>query len=64
MRRAAAAAGFDIVRIASDSTVYARRGDGRIGVKRALLSATMLALAPIVDPPARGIILLAFLRKP
>lgn len=63
MRIAAGAAGLEVVRLESDSHIGARRADGKVGGKRAVLSAAMTALAPIIDPMAKGIILWAFLLK-
>lgn len=62
MRLALEQAGFTPATIDSDSHMSARRGDGRVGFKRALLSGGMKVLAPLIDPFARGIILRALAR--
>lgn len=62
LRLALAQKGFTPLRIDSDSQMNARRGDGRIGLKRAILSGAMKLAAPLLDPFAKGIILRAVAR--
>lgn len=64
MRIALQQTGFRLALLDSDSNMGARRGDGRIGFKRAILSLSMRLAAPLLDPLARGIILHAIAIKP
>jgi SAM-dependent methyltransferase len=64
MRRALVDVGLVPARIDSHSLMTARRGDGRIGAKRALLSISMKFIAFAIDPFAKGIILRAFAYRP
>lgn len=63
LRRALEATGFAPARIDSNSHTTPRRADGRVGAKRLVLSALMELARPLLDPPARGIILRAFAHR-